>query len=889
MERSSTHNFLTGKNIAAMPDLHPRGASYRLHNRPPAEDNVAMYDPPPSEETGCANNRDIATSRTNSGLYEDLPNNGQRGEIYDITTNDQSSAIYDDVPNNDQSDEIYDDVSNNDQSDEIYDDVPTDGQSSEIYDDVSVSTMRFEKSDQPNKASDFAKQTVSPQALTGNLGEAPFQTSPPLMAGALALSAADAVSDIMVGDTPDLYLEVLPDETEHIYEDLETLSRTDQTQQRAVSELITTESGYLQDITLLATDIRTQLQQMPTIAVEELLSNTDEILRLSQEFLEMMEKSDTEEQDQLCVIGNLFLEYSHDMEQVYRVYCADYKRALSLLDDYKKNPVLYQEIHTRINAVLPRAVPDLSFLLVKPVQRITKYPLLLKKILESVPAFDRAYPVLKEASAAMEEVNCRINEFKRNKEVATKYVKKEHLSLMDRVSRINTHTLTKKTARLSQMLKHEAGIVQRVNDKEFGILVGRFQELASRVSDLRENVASYLNNFESFLSAKPHTCELGIPEGSIQLYRRLAEHSHQHIFPEIRRRLQQMTYQPLCNLTDTLKGPQQLIKKHSVKLLDYEQLAEKKAETGSVSYEEEDDMNTYRAIHSMLMSDLPRFNKVAVQWLGKIISSFVVIQRDLAKQLLESSETVLQQLPHSHVPLNLFWKTIEDDIRKLDPQLDKLCKNFELAMPGPAVQQSLSPKSEKRVLSLVKKHGPDKIYHVTGNINGSKELDLTLQRGHIVALLQDMDTKGNKQRWLVDDGASRGYVPRTKLQPYHLPQSQQPAKQMLQLPENVTEKRRHSYTVRDAPSPQVYYSSQPVFQTVAGYAFMARSGQEVSLQPGQPVTVLESHDKKGSAEWSLVEANGRKGYVPSSFLVTVPVQPPTIWDQPGSFYSSQHT
>lgn len=71
-----------------------------------------------------------------------------------------------------------------------------------------------------------------------------------------------------------------------------------------------------------------------------------------------------------------------------------------------------------------------------------------------------------------------------------------------------------------------------------------------------------------------------------------------------------------------------------------------------------------------------------------------------------------------------------------------------------------------------------------------------------------------------------------------------------------------------------------LLQVVAGFSFAARSPQEVTLQAGQPVVVLEPHDKKGNKEWSLVEVNGQRGYVPSSYLVTVPVQEPTGWSLP---------
>lgn len=76
---------------------------------------------------------------------------------------------------------------------------------------------------------------------------------------------------------------------------------------------------------------------------------------------------------------------------------------------------------------------------------------------------------------------------------------------------------------------------------------------------------------------------------------------------------------------------------------------------------------------------------------------------------------------------------------------------------------------------------------------------------------------------------------------------------------------------------------------VAGYAFTARSPHEVSLQAGQLLTVLEPHDKKGSKEWSLVEVNGQRGYVPSSYLMMVPTQELGGWSLPAWSLPTQQT
>nr|XP_009670235.1 PREDICTED: rho guanine nucleotide exchange factor 37 isoform X1 [Struthio camelus australis] len=665
-----------------------------------------------------------------------------------------------------------------------------------------------------------------------------------------------------------------------IYEEVLPNEKTEHSQRLAVEELITTEASYVHNLQLCVSDIRAHLQekQLPDLDLEGLFSNIDDILHVARRFLEGLEATANQDYEQLLCISALFQEFKEEMETVYKIYCASYEHALLLVESYRKDPRLQEEILETLKTTVPHTgASDLSFFLVMPVQRITKYPLLLQKILENTPASASAYPALQSAFSAMAEVNTNINEYKRRKEVATKYNKAEHLTLRDRFARLNTHSIAKKTTRLSRLLMHEAGIVSKTEDKEYDDLEEKFQHVASSVTALKENVVSYLKHLETFLLSTPHKHELQIDEGAAQQYRRFAGCLHRTVLPEFRQRLDRLVCQPLCSLSDMLVGPQQLVKKRLDKLLDYEEIQERKSEMGSVTYNEEAAMNTYLAINALLVAELPRFNQVAVQLLGQILCSFTVLQRDLATQVLQEAEKELEQMPHSHMPLPRFWKMVEDALQQSGAQLRTFCQKFETVMPSP-VSQPLNPAEERKVLSLVNKHGPDKLYQVTSNISGSKDLDLTLQRGQIVALLQSVDTKGNTSRWLVDAGGPRGFVPSGKLQPYHPVQSQQPGMQMPAL-ERGAERRRHSYALPGAPKPQVS-TFTPAFQVVAGFSFAARSPQEISIQAGQPVLVLEPHDKKGSKEWSLVDVNGQKGYVPSSYLMTVPVQEPLGWSLP---------
>ncbi|XP_049564163.1 rho guanine nucleotide exchange factor 37 isoform X3 [Orcinus orca] len=529
-------------------------------------------------------------------------------------------------------------------------------------------------------------------------------------------------------------------------------------QSLAVRELIDTEVSYLHVLQLCASDIRSHLQQLPQGDLDVLFSNIDDIIKVNSKLLHDLQETAAREEEQVQLIGNLFLEFQEELEQVYKVYCASYEQALLLVEAYRMEPRLQREIQDTIEAVLPQAGSSgLSSLLVIPLQRITKYPLLLQKILENTLPDASAYPVLQRATSALQDVVTNINEYKRRKEVASKYTKVEHLSLRERLARINMHTLSKKTTRLGQLLKQEAGLVPKTEDKEFDDLEESFHWVSLCVTELKNNVAAYLHNLEAFLRFRPQEYDLDIPGGPVVQYCYLARDLQLQAFPEFKQRLEALVWQPLCSLAKALAGPQNLIKKRLDKLLDFERVEEKLLEVGSMTYEEEAARHMYEALNSLLVAELPQFKQLAVRWLGQILCTFVTLQRDLAKQVLQRAEGSLAQLPHHHLSDPAFRKLVEDALGQTSHQLHAFQENFEKVLPPPTTQPLL-PGAKHQVQALLSRYGPGKLYQVTSNISGSGTLDLTLPRGHVVALLQDKDTKGNSSRWLVDTGGG-GSVP----------------------------------------------------------------------------------------------------------------------------------
>nr|KAF6499026.1 Rho guanine nucleotide exchange factor 38 [Molossus molossus] len=93
-------------------------------------------------------------------------------------------------------------------------------------------------------------------------------------------------------------------------------------------------------------------------------------------------------------------------------------------------------------------------LMIKPIQRVTKYPLLLCELRKATPASHPDFRALEGACAAVRDINVNINEFKRRKDLVLKYKKNdEDESLREKLSKLNIHSISKKSKRVTNYLK----------------------------------------------------------------------------------------------------------------------------------------------------------------------------------------------------------------------------------------------------------------------------------------------------------------------------------------------------------------------------------------------------------------------------------------------------
>nr|XP_019939682.1 PREDICTED: rho guanine nucleotide exchange factor 37 [Paralichthys olivaceus]XP_019939692.1 PREDICTED: rho guanine nucleotide exchange factor 37 [Paralichthys olivaceus]XP_019939702.1 PREDICTED: rho guanine nucleotide exchange factor 37 [Paralichthys olivaceus]XP_019939715.1 PREDICTED: rho guanine nucleotide exchange factor 37 [Paralichthys olivaceus] len=727
-----------------------------------------------------------------------------------------------------------------------------------------------QETDEATGKNESGEETFSAEAEESGVSvKAQAETSEPVDSNS-KLSAQDSFSE-----ETSISEERLAQEDEEAKKDSEeeeaaAKARAAQRQLMAIEELVQSERNYLRLLHVSTVTIRGNLQKLqpPLANLDSMFLYIEDVIDVSSRLLNLLDQKQVRPEDPqfLETLCALFLSLSSDIEAAYKEYLANYNHVTVVENSYKQKEGLWNEIVKVIKASAPEVnATSLSFFLVMPVQRIARYPLLLQTIQKHTDPAHHAYAVLEQTAHTSIAINCRINEYKRFREVADKYKKTETLTIKDKINRLNSHSIAKKTARLSQQIKHETGIVHKLVDEEFDALEGFFYVLEHGILELLENVETYLHHLQGFLACKTEEFDFDMDgEKAPICYKEITTALRQWILPTFEKRMRTLIHKPLCALRDLLVGPRNLIRKRLDKLLDYELIEAK----SNLSYEEQAVANTYRTINTLLLTELPQFNSVALQMIWSMLGTYSCLHKDLASDMEQLFQSFAQQLPHSSLSPGAFWEWAESTALKESRRLETLCRSIEDTLNSPFVQP-LCPSSQHRLKQLTDKHGSGKIYQVVGAVVGSRDLDLNLAKGELVAIISEMDTRGDKRRWLVDAGGRRGYAPSSKLIRYHQPTEDPPPSPHLTLPEGVTGIRRHSYTPESRPLAVI---RQPCFQVLAAYDFTARGSHEVSVRAGESVRILEAHDKRGNPEWSLVEVRGgQRGYVPSNYLTITPL------------------
>ncbi|XP_026871807.2 phosphatidylinositol 3,4,5-trisphosphate-dependent Rac exchanger 1 protein [Electrophorus electricus] len=190
-----------------------------------------------------------------------------------------------------------------------------------------------------------------------------------------------------------------------------------------LNEILNTERDYVRTLAFLQSAFLWRIRQtaesqqcLTPEQVKILFSNIEEILGVHLEVLSALDASLQPEPQPQHALGHVFLQFRGRFS-VYGEYCSNHEKALRLLMELNKiSHIRTFLLHCMLLGGKKSTDVPLEGYLLSPIQRICKYPLLLKELLKRTPKKHLDYPAVEEALQAMKEVCSNINETKRQME-----------------------------------------------------------------------------------------------------------------------------------------------------------------------------------------------------------------------------------------------------------------------------------------------------------------------------------------------------------------------------------------------------------------------------------------------------------------------------------------
>uniref|UniRef100_A0A3Q2TEC0 Rho guanine nucleotide exchange factor 49 n=1 Tax=Fundulus heteroclitus TaxID=8078 RepID=A0A3Q2TEC0_FUNHE len=179
----------------------------------------------------------------------------------------------------------------------------------------------------------------------------------------------------------------------------------------ALLEFLNTESSYGEDLRIIKEEFYCPMQSAGLLTAEQLavvFGNVQELIDVNERFTEHLQDGvdqafDQGDDDLLTVyIGEIFLEFVN-MLPAFQTYCLQQSTSVNMLNTLEKEKELlriFLDVSQNDNTALRRM--NLRSFLMAPLQRVTKYPLLLSRIIKVTPECHPDYTRLREAKSRVE-------------------------------------------------------------------------------------------------------------------------------------------------------------------------------------------------------------------------------------------------------------------------------------------------------------------------------------------------------------------------------------------------------------------------------------------------------------------------------------------------------
>ncbi|KAJ5952018.1 uncharacterized protein N7479_010431 [Penicillium vulpinum] len=339
------------------------------------------------------------------------------------------------------------------------------------------------------------------------------------------------------------------------------------------------------------------------------------------------------EKDRATSIGQIFATHMQQMEKVYTDYLKNHDAANKKLQVVQRNPkVGFWLNECQKGAMDLTTAWDLDSLLVKPVQRILKYPLILRDLLESTP---NDHPDRAAIASALEEVtnvSHRINELKKRVDLVGQAVGRKRNQSDVRAG------LSKAFGRRTEKFRQQVGLSDLFEDKTYDSLAqklgdGYFQlQVVMRDAEsYARDVQLYVNQFNEYANSIEDIIGM-----SPSPYPQLESKWHQFkitvqeivttALPEHLAVVRKTVIDPMVELLGLYNAPQRVMRKRDKRLPEYARYKAIKDRGDKPDKKTIEQGEQFLALNDTLKDELPKLYSLTAKLMGACLKNFVEIQ-----------------------------------------------------------------------------------------------------------------------------------------------------------------------------------------------------------------------------------------------------------------------
>ena len=406
--------------------------------------------------------------------------------------------------------------------------------------------------------------------------------------------------------------------------------------------------------------------------------------------------------DSKTTIGQTFLHHVGQIEKVYGDWIVKTNDAANTrLKEIQQRPgvkLWLEECHSSAKDITQAW--SLDALIIKPAQRLLKYPLMLQSLIKCTPRDHPDYLELKQANEALVSIAHRINEAKKRAELVDQAMnrkRKEPDSKMKVGKLLNRRT---------EKLKHQVGLSSVAEDQDYEAIAQKFGGHFFQLQIVMRDVEKYLEETQTstewlhmFLRSLVQYSQMESQERwpeyesnwirLSQAVQEILEIALQDHVSQVRK----CVIEPIQDLWKLHVGPQKMMQKRKKRLVDHirYKTAASKGEKPDKKLQLEEDQ--YNAVNETLKDELPKLYALTKKLVDACLWNFVDLQakwQSILKRKIEPFVDNSQHLP-SDLPqyLAVLQSTFNQDLAEWEARIKSLgiCNGATLA----EAQNFLSP------------------------------------------------------------------------------------------------------------------------------------------------------------------------------------------------------